>query len=147
MAIRYEKKSLLNNPKFSQISNEIYNVDIDTAAERVAFIASKHIENVKGNVDIFSSPGRIEMIGNHTDHNHGEVLAAAVSVDLLAAVTKTNDNIVTINNPQVDIQGTRIYNGGRDGIYSYSGSLVRIYGSVIENNGIGGTSSRNGIYA
>ncbi|MGI6136503.1 MAG: galactokinase [Clostridiales bacterium] len=97
MAIRYEKKSLLNNSKFSQISNEIYNVDIDTAAERVAFIASKHIEKVKGNVDIFSSPGRIEMIGNHTDHNHGEVLAAAVSVDLLAAVTKTNDNIVTIN--------------------------------------------------
>ncbi|PIS31104.1 MAG: hypothetical protein COT43_00325, partial [Candidatus Marinimicrobia bacterium CG08_land_8_20_14_0_20_45_22] len=56
-------------------------------------------------------------------------------------------NIVTINNPQVDIEGTRIYNGDRDGIYSVSSNTVNIYGSVIENNGIGGTSTRNGIYA
>ena len=55
-------------------------------------------------------------------------------------------NVVTINNSQVDIEGTKIYNGGRDGIYSVSSSTVNIYGSVIENNGIGGTSTRNGIY-
>lgn len=29
-------------------------------------------------VDIFSSPGRSEIGGNHTDHNHGRVLAGAV---------------------------------------------------------------------
>ena len=55
-------------------------------------------------------------------------------------------NIVTINNTQIDIQGTRIYNGDRDGIYSTSGNLINIYGSVIEDNGIGGISTRNGIY-
>jgi len=33
----------------------------------------------------FSSPGRTEIIGNHTDHNNGLVLAAAVTLDTLAA--------------------------------------------------------------
>jgi parallel beta-helix repeat protein len=55
-------------------------------------------------------------------------------------------NVVTINNTQVDIEGSKIYDGGRDGIYSLSNNTLNLYGSVIENNGNGGTSSRNGIY-
>jgi len=54
-------------------------------------------------------------------------------------------NVVTINNPQVNISGTRITDGGRDGIYSASGNLLNLYGNVIENNGTGGTSTRNGL--
>jgi len=34
---------------------------------------------------VVSVPGRIEIGGNHTDHNHGQVLAAAVNPDMLAA--------------------------------------------------------------
>jgi galactokinase len=34
-----------------------------------------------------SSPGRTELGGNHTDHNHGNVLVAAVDLDCVAAVT------------------------------------------------------------
>jgi len=34
----------------------------------------------------FSAPGRTELGGNHTDHQHGRVLAAAVDLDILAAV-------------------------------------------------------------
>ena len=30
---------------------------------------------------IVSAPGRTEIVGNHTDHNHGKVLAAAVNLD------------------------------------------------------------------
>ncbi len=54
-------------------------------------------------------------------------------------------NVVAVNSPQVNISGTRIYNGSRDGIYSSKGNLLNIYGCVIENNGTGGTSTRNGI--
>ncbi|MBN2658380.1 MAG: galactokinase [Spirochaetales bacterium] len=52
------------------------------------------------NVDkamILSSPGRTELGGNQTDHNGGIVLAAAVNVDSVAVVTKTDDRIVTVN--------------------------------------------------
>ena len=37
-------------------------------------------------VALISAPGRTELCGNHTDHQHGRVLAAAVSLDLSAAV-------------------------------------------------------------
>lgn len=44
----------------------------------------------------FSAPGRTEIGGNHTDHNHGKVLAASVNLDIIAIVQKTEDNLITI---------------------------------------------------
>ena len=41
----------------------------------------------------FSAPGRTEVCGNHTDHNHGKVAAAAVNLDIIAAVVPTDDGI------------------------------------------------------
>lgn len=46
--------------------------------------------------DLFSSSGRIELLGNHTDHNHGDVLVGAVNLDLLASCQKTCDYIISI---------------------------------------------------
>ena len=43
----------------------------------------------------FSAPGRTEVCGNHTDHNCGLVLAAGVSMDVIAAVVPTDDGIIT----------------------------------------------------
>ena len=37
-------------------------------------------------VMLCSAPGRTEICGNHTDHQHGHVLAAAVNLDFLACV-------------------------------------------------------------
>lgn len=47
---------------------------------------------------MFSVPGRIEVLGNHTDHQGGKVLAAAVTVDAIGAVTKKSDMQITISN-------------------------------------------------
>lgn len=47
-------------------------------------------------VDFFSSPGRIEMVGNHTDHNSGKVLCAAINFDTLACVSPSDDGIIEI---------------------------------------------------
>ena len=49
-----------------------------------------------GDIQLFSTPGRTEIGGNHTDHNHGRVLAASVNLDSIAAVSKTNNNFITI---------------------------------------------------
>jgi Galactokinase len=46
------------------------------------------------NLSFFSAPGRTEIGGNHTDHNHGRVLAAAVNLDIIAAVRKTDENMI-----------------------------------------------------
>ncbi|MBE5765724.1 MAG: galactokinase [Clostridiales bacterium] len=45
---------------------------------------------------IVSAPGRTEIAGNHTDHNRGRVLAAAVTLDTVAAVAKNSDNCVRL---------------------------------------------------
>ena len=42
-------------------------------------------------VMLFSSPGRIEVGGNHTDHQHGCVLTAAINKDVIAAVRKNSE--------------------------------------------------------
>ena len=44
----------------------------------------------------FSAPGRVEIGGNHTDHNNGRVLTAAINLDTIAIASPTNDDIVTI---------------------------------------------------
>ena len=48
----------------------------------------------RGKIALISAPGRTEIGGNHTDHNHGRVLAAAVNLDTLCAVTPRNDMTV-----------------------------------------------------
>ena len=47
-------------------------------------------------LEFFSAPGRTEVGGNHTDHNNGKVLAAAVNLDVIAAVRKTNDGVISL---------------------------------------------------
>ena len=44
----------------------------------------------------FSAPGRTELSGNHTDHQHGRVLAGAVNLDTLAAVRVTDNGRIRI---------------------------------------------------
>lgn len=46
---------------------------------------------------LISAPGRVEIAGNHTDHQNGRVLAAAVNLDTLAAVTPRDDQTVVIH--------------------------------------------------
>ncbi|MCH5212179.1 MAG: galactokinase [Oscillospiraceae bacterium] len=45
---------------------------------------------------LFSAPGRTEIGGNHTDHQHGCVLAGSVNLDVIAAVSYNDDNVVRI---------------------------------------------------
>ena len=44
----------------------------------------------------FSSPGRTELGGNHTDHNNGCVLAASVDLDMLAVASPRSDYLISL---------------------------------------------------
>ena len=46
---------------------------------------------------MISAPGRTEIGGNHTDHNRGRVLAAAINLDTLSAVSARDDMMVEIH--------------------------------------------------
>ncbi|MDR1620933.1 MAG: hypothetical protein LBS00_01005 [Synergistaceae bacterium] len=47
-------------------------------------------------VSLYSVPGRVELCGNHTDHNNGVVLAAAVNLDIVAAVSKSDGGTIRL---------------------------------------------------
>ncbi|MDO5397244.1 MAG: galactokinase family protein [bacterium] len=51
---------------------------------------------------IFSAPGRTEIGGNHTDHQHGCVLAAAVDVDAIAVVSFHDEGIIRVRSEGYD---------------------------------------------
>ncbi len=48
------------------------------------------------NISIYSAPGRTEIGGNHTDHQHGEVLAASINRDAIAVVRPTDNGIARV---------------------------------------------------
>lgn len=53
-------------------------------------------ETDKSDFSIFSTAGRTELMGNHTDHNHGCVLCGSVQLDTLACAYKRDDTIIEI---------------------------------------------------
>lgn len=56
--------------------------------------------------EYFSAPGRSEVGGNHTDHNHGRVLAAAVNLDIVAYARKTENGKAVLKSaeyPKIDV--------------------------------------------
>ncbi len=60
----------------------------------------------KKDVDFFTSPGRTEIGGNHTDHNYGRVLAGAVNLDNVCIAGRNGTNVIRIISegyPQFDV--------------------------------------------
>ena len=75
------------------------------SAERERYIrAAGEFEKLYGDGDIsvFSVGGRTEVSGNHTDHNHGRVIAASVNLDIIAFARKRGDGIVSLTSEGFD---------------------------------------------
>lgn len=78
------------------------------------------------NMMLFSSPGRTEIGGNHTDHNYGRVLAGAVNLDNIAVAATNDTNIVRIESigyPKFEVDLTNLSPNKNE--YFTSGALVR----------------------
>ncbi len=57
----------------------------------------------KGDIRIFSAPGRTEVGGNHTDHQHGSVVAGGVDMDVIAIVGPNDDNTIRVKSEGYDM--------------------------------------------
>ena len=72
--------------------------DMKAARERAAHVMEGFKESFGATEDtmvaLCSAPGRTEICGNHTDHQHGRVLAAAVNLDFLACVALNGTSVV-----------------------------------------------------
>lgn len=96
-----------------------------------------------GDYSVISSPGRIEIIGNHTDHQKGKVFAAAINIDNICFVKKNDSNYVIVkdklfNIEKIDINDIEM----KDNEKNKSESIIRGVVSYLKKNGykVGGFS-------
>ncbi len=81
------------NSSFEKLYNETENAQKRYALACDEFVS---IYGESGEVRLFSAPGRTEVSGNHTDHQHGCVLAGSVDLDVIAVVAPNNEGVVRI---------------------------------------------------
>ena len=83
-------KEMLRSGELSRYAN-IYN-NIECQAERMIAAIGKFEEKygTDRDISILSVPGRSEILGNHTDHNHGKVMAGAINRDIISVVAKND---------------------------------------------------------
>ena len=100
MANQQDLKAMLTSGALDERLRRVYVTDSEVEAQcaRYAAVIDAFSELFSGERDIrlFSAPGRTEVGGNHTDHNHGRVLAAGINLDAIAAAAKNDDNVVRV---------------------------------------------------
>ncbi len=98
----HKRNSIIENIKKGDnaVFFELYGNDPETLKEQenryISLIEKFQSEFNEQDVALFSSPGRTEIGGNHTDHNHGRVLAGAVNLDNIAAAAKNESQQIRI---------------------------------------------------
>ena len=91
--------SALKADNYKDLLLDIYEDESVLEYQKSRYISAiERFESIYGETDvcIFSAPGRSEIGGNHTDHQHGHVLAASINLDAIAVVTYSKDENVSI---------------------------------------------------
>lgn len=123
-----ELLSFVKNGKSDTRLCEIYGKEnLETQRERYAEAIAEFL-NIYGEreVSLFSVPGRSEISGNHTDHNHGKVLAGSINLDIIAVASKTDDDIIKIKSkgfPE-DCVDIKSYTSPNENDYFKSNALI-----------------------
>ena len=102
--------------------------------------AEKSFAEIFGTTDgirVFSAPGRTEVSGNHTDHNCGKVLAAAVDLDVIAFVVPADDGIIDIKSEgfprlSVDVNDLTVHEDEKN----TTAALIRGVAAGFANDGL-----------
>ncbi|MGN0631743.1 MAG: galactokinase [Ruminococcus sp.] len=89
----------IKNGRLDDTFKKIYrSVDIENQKVRYINAAEKFkaLYPNREEIYIYSAPGRTEIGGNHTDHQHGCVLAATVDLDVIAVVSFHNEGVIRV---------------------------------------------------
>ena len=116
-----------------------------------------------GDAKVYFAPGRVNLIGEHTDYNGGHVFPCALSVGTYAAVKKRKDRVLrffSVNFPEAGVIETSIDDmnpKGKDGWEAYpkgviwafgergmkldAGMDIAIYGNIPSGSGLSSSAS------
>lgn len=101
----YDFQNKITSGKLDEIFKKLYKQkDINTQKSRYMNAIEKFttIYPNRNDIHIYSAPGRTEIGGNHTDHQHGCVIAGAVDLDIIGVVSFHNDKIIRIKSEGYD---------------------------------------------
>ncbi len=122
-----EISAAIHDGRYDQQFSMLYG-DVKAAKERY-IKALERFEEIFPNCDrlhLFSAPGRTEVSGNHTDHQHGSVLAGSVHLDVIAVVAPTNDNRIYIQSEGYSMDTIELNRLARDpGETGRAAALIR----------------------
>lgn len=90
-----------------------------------------------GDIGVFSAPGRTEIGGNHTDHQNGCVIAAAVNIDVIAIVSFHDEGVIRIKSEgfpkdEIDLNDLSVH----DEEQGTSAAIIRGIASKFVKSGI-----------
>ena len=110
--------------------------------DKVHHLLEKYKEIFDSDADqVFSCGGRFEILGNHTDHNHGLCLASACNLEIIASVSKSDSKKVSFQSLGFDLDEVDLNDLEPKEIeYATSKGLIRGVASYLKNHGykIGG---------
>ena len=88
----------IHEPVFEETLVRLYGAEhAEDARARCAEVLAGFAKTFESQPEaLFSAPGRTEVGGNHTDHQHGRVLAAAVDLDILAAAAPNQSGMIRV---------------------------------------------------
>lgn len=92
-------KDRIKNGFLTDRLNEIYIDNRVIEHQTLRYInAVERFEDIYGETDVelYSAPGRSEVCGNHTDHQHGQILAASINLDAIAVVAASDDDMIRV---------------------------------------------------
>lgn len=99
-----EIKKAITDGKLDKNFILLYGETEKAAARYVAALDSfEELYGDNENIRLFSAPGRTEIGGNHTDHQHGSVLAGSVNLDVIAVVSLNDEGKIRIKSQGYDM--------------------------------------------
>lgn len=97
-----ETRRIISEIENGNYDNMFLNIYVDDS--KISYHKQRYISAIENymkefgedDIEIYSAPGRSEVGGNHTDHQHGEILAASINLDAIGIVKKTDDMKITV---------------------------------------------------
>jgi galactokinase len=98
MMRRGEIRNILDCVETGNLFEKIYGPEaVGEQIERYRTLVEIHDTHFQQKeIHFFSTPGRTEIGGNHTDHSGGLVLAAGVNLDSIAVASRSQDGVITL---------------------------------------------------
>ena len=95
------------------------------------------IFGVNQGLGLFSAPGRTEIGGNHTDHNHGKVLAGSVNMDVIAVAAKNDSGVIRLKSQGFSMSEINLNDlAARKEQYGKSSALIRGVAAKFKEKGL-----------